>query len=297
MILTGRIIKGIGGFYYVDAAGCLYETRARGLFRKQQITPLVGDIADIDVISEEEKTAYLVDIHERKSSLVRPAVANVDQVLVIFAVAHPKLNTGLLDRFLINMEYQEVETVLAFSKSDLVTDEELEETCAIYENAGYRVIRLSNKTDRGLDEVRELLNGKLTVLSGPSGVGKSSLINNIVPEYNGETGDISKKLGKGKNTTRHAEIIPVRDAAKPETYIIDTPGYSSVELLLDDENEIRYYVREFEGLNEQCRFTGCVHLAEPGCAVKEKVENGEISPLRYKSYTEIFESIKSRRKW
>ncbi|MCR4846763.1 MAG: ribosome small subunit-dependent GTPase A [Eubacterium sp.] len=297
MTLKGRIIKGIGGFYYVDAAGVLYETRARGLFRKTGITPLVGDIAEIDVISEEEHTAYLTEIDERTSCLTRPAVANVDQVLVIFACTNPPANTGLLDRFLLNMEKQEIETCIVFSKIDLLEDapDELDKLCGIYEKTGYKVIRLSNKSEEGLDAIKDFIRGKKTVLSGPSGVGKSSLINNLVPGFDAETGDISKKLGKGKNTTRHTEFISVPGEA--DTFIIDTPGYSSIELLIDDENDVKYYVREFGGFNEQCRFAGCVHVAEPGCMIKDRVENGEISEQRYQSYVDIYNEIKNRRKW
>ncbi len=311
MILRGRIIKGIGGFYYVDAAGVLYECRARGLFRKQGITPLVGDMADIELISEEDRTAYLVDIADRKSELIRPAVANVDQVMVIFACTHPTPNLGLIDRYLINMELQEVETVLVISKADLVSgdeaindkdtndkdtdDNEADRLRDIYSKAGYRVIVLSNTTGEGLDEIKELLKGKMTVLSGPSGVGKSSLINNLAPHYEGETGDISKKLGKGKNTTRHTEIIEIEDME--DSFIIDTPGYSSIQLLVEEEDDIRLYMREFEDLNGKCKFGGCVHMAEPGCLVKEAVSEGRISQERYNSYTDIYNEIKDRRKW
>ena len=294
MILRGRIIKGIGGFYYVDAAGVLYECRARGLFRKQGITPLVGDMADIELISEEDRTAYLVDIADRKSELIRPAVANVDQVMVIFACTHPTPNLGLIDRYLINMELQEVETVLVISKADLVSNE-AERLRDIYSKAGYRVIVLSNTTGEGLNEIKELLKGKMTVLSGPSGVGKSSLINNLAPHYEGETGDISKKLGKGKNTTRHTEIIEIEDME--DSFIIDTPGYSSIQLLVEEEDDIRLYMREFEDLNGKCKFGGCVHMAEPGCLVKEAVSDGRISQERYNSYTDIYNEIKDRRKW
>ncbi len=295
MTLKGRIIKGIGGFYYVDAAGVLYETRARGLFRKQGKTPLVGDIAEIDQINEDDKTAFLVGIEDRKTELIRPAVANVDQVFIIFSCHHPKPNFGLLDRYLINMEKQSVKTYIILSKTDLLDDEITDEMAGIYESAGYDVIKLSNITGEGMDKVKDILRGKMTVLSGPSGVGKSSFINGLVPEYKGETGEISKKLGKGKNTTRHAEIIPVPDME--DTFVIDTPGYTSLELLVEDENDIRYYIREFEDLNDKCKYTGCVHIAEPSCVVKEKLEAGEISEQRYKSYVDIFNEVKNRRKW
>lgn len=301
MDLTGRIIKGIGGFYYVDAAGVLYETRARGLFRKQGITPLVGDSVTIEVIDETEKTAFLTDIQDRRSELIRPAVANVDQALVIFACAHPVPSTGLLDRFLINMERQEMETVIVLSKVDLLEDEdgrklpELESLSNMYRSAGYRVIELSNISGEGLKTIQDIIYGKTTVLSGPSGVGKSSLINSLVPGFGAETGDISKKLRKGKNTTRHTEIIPV--PKMDNTFVIDTPGYSSIELMVDDENDLKFYMREYEGLNETCKYTGCSHIAEPGCSVKEKVEEGVIPQGRYESYIDMFSEVKSRRKW
>ena len=218
-------------------------------------------------------------------------------MLVIFACTNPPANTGLLDRFLLNMEKQEIETCIVFSKIDLLEDEpdELDKLCGIYEKTGYKVIRLSNKSEEGLDAIKDFIRGKKTDLSGPSGVGKSSLINNLVPGFDAETGDICKKLGKGKNTTRHTEFISVPGEA--DTFIIDTPGYSSIELLIDDENDVKYYVREFGGFNEQCRFAGCVHVAEPGCMIKDRVENGEISEQRYQSYVDIYNEIKNRRKW
>lgn len=294
MVIKGKIIKGIGGFYYVDAAGVLYECRARGLFRKKSITPLVGDIADVEIISEEEKTGYVINIHERTLSLIRPAVANVDQVLVVFACVKPDFNEGLLDRFLINMEKQDVETVICISKVDIGDDDKVRRICHIYEEAGYRVITFSNKTGEGIDEIRKLIKGRTTVMSGPSGVGKSSLINNLVPGYEAETGEISDRIGRGRNTTRHTEIIPLGDG---ETYIVDTPGYSSIELMVQEENDIRYYFKEFNKFNDTCRFTGCVHMAEPDCSVKSAVDMGVISPERYESYREIFDKVKSRRKW
>lgn len=294
MILEGRIIKGIGGFYYVDAARTLYECRARGLFRKQGRTPLVGDIVDIEPIQEKEGTAYLVDIHERKSCLIRPAVANADQVILIFSVMNPSPRRELIDRFLLNMEMQEIETILCISKMDLEGEEEsVGRLREVYEHAGYHTMSISNKTGEGIDELQEMLKGKTTVLSGPSGVGKSSLINSITKEYRMEVGGISEKIGRGKNTTRHAEIIPINE----DSFIIDTPGYSSIDIMCKEAGELQYYMREFEGTLGECRFAGCAHISEPGCAVKAAVEYGRISEERYKSYVGIYEEIKSRRRY
>ena len=290
--LTGKIIKGIGGFYYVDAASALYECRARGVFRKQGVTPLVGDIVDIEPTAE-EGVAFLTDIHERKSQMIRPAVANVDQVVLIFSCASPNPNPGLIDRFLINMQLQDMETIIVISKSDLVTTQELESLSDIYSRAGYEVITISNKTGAGIDAVRKLLSDKMTVLSGPSGVGKSSLINSLIPDSEIETGDISRKIGRGKNTTRHSEVFNIDETS----YIIDTPGYSSIEVMCRDEGEVAPLMREFAPHLGSCRFTGCAHISEPDCAIKEAVEKGEISRVRYDSYVEIYESIKKRRKW
>ena len=237
---------------------------------------------------------FYMSAEDRKCELVRPAVSNVDQVMLIFACTHPEPNTGLIDRFLINMERQEMDVILVISKVDL-QDSRADQLRRIYTGAGYQVIMLSNQTGEGLEDIRECLRDRTTVLSGPSGVGKSSLINSLIPEYAAETGDISRKLGKGRNTTRHTEIVEIEGMAG--SFIIDTPGYSSVELLVEDERDIRLYMREFRDINETCRFAGCVHMAEPGCSVKARVDSGLISGERYIGYTNIYNDIKSRRKW
>ncbi len=306
--INGRIIKGIGGFYYVDAAGVVYETRARGVFRVQGRKPLVGDIVQIELISEEEKTAVLVEIEERKNSLIRPEVANVDQALVIFAGTHPEPNLFQLDKFLVNMEKQGVHSTVVFSKVDLDSSKnknaDLETLCNIYANAGVNIIRYSAITGEGLEDIKELIKGKTTVLSGPSGVGKSTLINTLAPHYEGETGDISKKLGKGKNTTRQAEIIKVDDE---NTYMIDTPGYSSVKLIVEEEKELGNLIPEFQESIGQCRFADCMHINEIDCAVKSRVMSEKtgheplskqaISLERYNNYIKMVEEVKEGRNW
>ncbi len=291
-MINGRIIKGIGGFYYVVAAHTLYECRARGLFRKEGRTPLVGDIVDIEPTGEEGK-AYLLDIHERSSELVRPAVANADQVLLVFSASKPAVSDGLIGRFLANMEQQDIETSLCLTKTDHLSEEELESIKKNYELAGYDLYPVSNKTGEGLDMVRSFLKGKKTVLSGASGVGKSSLIKSIIPDSNVEVGEISQKIGRGKNTTRHTEIIPVDETS----FVYDTPGYSSIELLINDESELDFLMREFRPYLGQCRFTGCSHLNEPDCIIREKVDEGVISHIRYESYKEMYLDVKGRRRW
>ena len=288
--LRGRIIKGIGGFYYVDTEDGLYETKARGLFRLEGITPLVGDMCEIDSCDAEKKTGNIINILPRKSALIRPAAANADQAVMIFAVKRPELSTGLLDRFLINMEKQELDTIIVFSKIDLDNPERLME---IYSSAGYKTLRISNKTGEGIGELKELLAGKISVLSGPSGVGKSSLINSLLEDDYAETGELSGKIGRGRNTTRHTEMIPLGK----DTFIMDTPGYSSIEVLWEDCSEIENGFREMRPYLGKCRFSGCSHISEPDCAVKEAVNRGDISEERYNSYKQIYEAVKGRKKY
>ena len=288
--LQGRIIKGVGGFYYIDTENGIYDSKARGIFRKEGITPLVGDMCEIDIVDEEKKTGNITGILPRKSALIRPAAANADQAVMIFAIKKPELSTGLLDRFLMNMEKQELETIIVFSKTDLDDPTALMD---IYGNAGYKVLSVSNKTKEGVDELKALLRGKISVLSGPSGVGKSSLINSLLEKEYAETGELSEKIGRGKNTTRHTELISLGD----DTYIMDTPGYSSIEVMYNDAEEVSYGFREMKPYLGKCRFTGCSHVAEPDCAVKNAVEEGVISRERYDSYVRIYEAVKSVRKY
>ena len=289
--LKGKIIRGVGGFYYVEAQGTVYECRARGLFRKQGVTPLVGDLVTIE--KDASGSAFLTSIDTRKSELIRPAVANADRAAIVFSAAHPAPRTGLVDRYLINLMRQEMEVQIVISKIDLAPANEVAHLKEIYELAGYHVTPVSNKTGEGIEEVKEMLQGRTTVLSGPSGVGKSSLINSVIPGLSLETGEISHKLHKGKNTTRHTEIIKIND----DSFIIDTPGFSSVDLLVKDESELKLYMKEFVELNEGCRFTGCAHINEPDCVVKEAVSAGRIARERYDSYCRIYEEVKAERKW
>ncbi len=292
--MTGKIMKGIGGFYYVYVEGAgLYECRAKGIFRNKKVKPNVGDIVDIDVISEEEKTGNLTVIHKRKNQLIRPMVANVDQALVIFAIHEPEPNFQLLNRFLIMMEKQQVPVIICFNKMDLATEEEKEQLRRDYENSGCRVLFSSAQEGEGIPEIKSLLRGKTTVMAGPSGVGKSSTLNSISEEKQMETGAVSEKIKRGRHTTRHSELIYLGE----DTYLMDTPGFSSLYLTDIDKEELRFYFPEFAEYENQCRFNGCSHIHEPGCAVKEALEEGKISRLRYEDYCYLYEELANARKW
>ena len=287
--MQGKIIKGIAGFYYVNVVESgVYECKAKGVFRKEKIKPLVGDNVRIEILDEENKTGNIVEIFPRKNELIRPAVANIDQALVVFAVTKPTPHFNLLDRFLVMMERKEIPVVLCFNKKDIATSPEIAELEAIYEKCGYPIVFTS-----ALEEIRRLLLKKTTAIAGPSGVGKSSLINLLQNQVQMETGTISRKIERGKHTTRHSELIAV-DA---DSYIMDTPGFSSLYVNDFEKEELKYYFREFASYEGQCRFQGCDHVHEPGCAVKEALEEGKIHPVRYKNYLEMYTELKEKKRY
>lgn len=292
--MRGKIIKGIAGFYYIYAEdGQVYECKAKGIFRKDNQKPLVGDNVEISILDENEKEGSVTAILPRKNSLIRPAVANVDQAFVIFAMENPKPNYMLLDRFLIMMEQQGIPAVVCFNKKDLGTEEELDFLYRTYTQCGYRVILSSALKGEGISEIHEILRGKTTVVAGPSGVGKSSLANSLQGEIQMETGEISKKLKRGKHTTRHSQVIPVGE----DTFLVDTPGFSSLYLTDMEEQELKNYFPEFREYEEECRFQGCRHIHEPGCAVKEALETDKISRLRYEDYLALHQELKEKRRY
>ena len=292
--MQGKIIKGIAGFYYVHVVESgLYECKAKGVFRKEKIKPLVGDVVEIDVLDEIEKKGNIVNILERKNELIRPAVANVDQALVVFAVTKPKPHFNLLDRFLIMMESKEIPVILCFNKKDIATEPEIQQLKEIYESCGYQMIFTSAVENENIEEVKEMLQGKTTVIAGPSGVGKSSLINILQPEAQMETGSISEKIERGKHTTRHSELIWIEN----QTYIMDTPGFSSLYTNTFEKEELKYYFTEFSPFEGKCRFQGCDHVHEPGCAVKEALEDGKIHTVRYENYLEMYKELKEKRRY
>ena len=292
--MQGKIVKGIAGFYYVHVAESgIYECKAKGAFRNQKVKPLVGDNVRLEVLDEEQKKGNIEEILPRKNELIRPAVANIDQALVIFAAAKPKPNFNLLDRFLILMQYQKVPAVVCFNKQDMVDAEELQLLKNTYESAGYPVLFTSAAKEEGITAIRELLKGKTTTVAGPSGVGKSSLINLLSPEAEMETGDISRKIERGKHTTRHSELF----ALDEDTFICDTPGFSSIYLPEMEKEELGIYFPEIAEYEPFCRFQGCAHIHEPGCGVKEALEEKKISPIRYDNYKLLYEELKDKRRY
>lgn len=292
--MQGKIVKGIAGFYYVHVAESgIYECKAKGIFRSQGMKPLVGDNVELTILDEAEKTGNIEKILPRKNELIRPAVANVDQALVIFAAAKPKPNFNLLDRFLISMSFQKVPVIICFNKQDMVSEEELRMLRDTYESAGYELHFTSALQQCGVEELRQILQGKTTTVAGPSGVGKSSLINILQPEAEMETGAISEKIERGKHTTRHSELF----ALDEESYIFDTPGFSSVFLPDLEKEELKEYFPEFAEYEPYCRFQGCVHIHEPGCSVKEALEEKKISPIRYENYKLLYEELKNKRRY
>ena len=291
-MIEGIITKGIGGFYYVKTKDKLYETRARGLFREEKITPLVGDKVLIRI--NEDGSGYVEEIKPRKTKLLRPPVANVDQVIIVMSLKSPSINLWLLDRFLVMAEFEGIENiVIALSKVDLVENEEVKKIKEIYELAKYKFIEISNLENIGIDQIKNVLNNHITVFAGPSGVGKSTLLNSIDKSLELETGSVSQKTERGKHTTRHSEVFHTED----NTYVIDTPGFST--LYIDDMNkdEIKDYFIEFLRYEPECKFTGCSHINEPVCGVKEALTRGDISQLRYGNYVEMYNELKEQRRW
>ena len=298
--MTGTIIKGIAGFYYVYVNGSgVYECKAKGAFRKAGIKPLVGDSVEIAVLDHEKKLGNVEKILPRKNSIVRPAVANVDQALVIFATASPEPNLNLLDRFLVMMEYQNVTVHICFNKMDLSDGQWQQELAEIYGNAGYEVHFTAAKksedadADDGGEDIRNLLKGKITRVAGPSGVGKSTLINCLKGDTVMETGSVSEKIGRGKHTTRHSQLIYLGD----DTFIVDTPGFSSMYIPEFEKEDLKDCYPEFDKYAHECKFLGCVHINEPKCGVKDALARGEISQERYDNYKLLYEEIASRRKY
>ena len=293
--MKGKIIKGIAGFYYVHVPieDEIIECKAKGIFRKHNLKPLVGDDVEIDTNDQPEGKGTITRILPRKNDIIRPAVANVDQAMVIFAAAEPSPNLNLLDRFLIMMQQQNVHTIICFNKKDIVNQREAGLLIDTYMRSGYEVVSISVLQKDGIPIIRSILKGKTTVLAGPSGVGKSSLVNIVSPKVQMEIGSVSEKIKRGKHTTRHSELIYI----DKNTYVMDTPGFSSLYINEIEKEELKNYFNEFDEYEDKCRFIGCMHLNEPGCAVKEALKEGVISGIRYDNYKALYKELKDIKKY
>ena len=288
----GRIIKGIGGFYYVMSGDNLIECRARGIFREQGITPMVGDKVNFR-FDENTGTGYIEEIHERKSELLRPMVSNVTQAIIVVSTKDPEPNLWLVDKMLTMAEEQKLNIVMCINKSDL-DEQKAKEFASLYDIAGYHTILTSNKTGLGIDALRDLLNNNISVFAGASGSGKSSLLNSINPSFKLLTDQVSRKTSRGRHTTRHAELYALSD----ESFVLDTPGFSSLAIdFVQEPEDLRFYYREIELYSGKCKFQSCLHDSEPGCEVKKAVEAGNIGESRYKNYIILLDELRKRRKF
>lgn len=292
-MIKGKLIKGIGGFYYVEADDVIYECKARGSFRKQKITPLVGDDVEISINEDNNVDNAIEKILDRKNDMIRPPLANLDQLFIISSLVDPKINTQIIDKLIAIAEYKHIEPILVLTKTDL--EEDYQQYVDIYTNAGFKVVVCDNTKGTGAEEVKALLKGKISAFTGNTGVGKSTLLNNIAPELDLATGETSKKLGRGRHTTRHSELFKVCGG-----YIADTPGFSSLdfercEKILKDE--LPYCFREFEPYLDDCKFTTCAHINDKGCAVCKALEEGKISKSRHDSYVAMYNEVKDIKEW
>lgn len=279
--MQGLIVKGIGGFYYVKVKDEIIECKARGKFRHDELTPMVGDRVEITV---KDGKGAIEKINERYNTLIRPVVANVTQALVVFSLKNPDINEELLNKFLLLCEHNKLKVVVCFNKLDLKENREEEKVIDMVRDAGYEILFIQSNIGIGIDKIKEKLKDNVTVLCGPSGVGKSTILNQLAGRELMETGDISKKLNRGKHTTRHSELIEVFGG-----YIVDTPGFSSLSTDFIDKDDLQYGFPEFEAYHGKCKFSSCMHYKEPNCAIKKAVEEGNVNNSRYDFYVKILE--------
>lgn len=297
-MIQGKIIKGIAGFYYVKAHETTYECSARGRFRNQDISLLIGDDVEIAIEHKESlrgeyKTASIEKVLPRKNNMVRPPVANVDQAIIVFSANHPKPNLDLLDKLLILVQEQNIDACICINKVDTDEDEEYLRTKEIYQKIGYTVFPTSATEHIGINRLKDYLKDKTSFFAGNSGVGKSTLLNAVQPSFELETGALSEKIQRGKHTTRHVELMPLEAGG----YVLDTPGFSSVSIEHLDADDLKNYYIEFQEYEGTCKFTGCSHIHEPNCSVKKAVEEEEIHRRRYEGYITMYKALKDIRRW
>ena len=286
--IRGIILKGVGGFYYVESAEGIYECKARGIFRKTGVTPLPGDRVVLSAVDEAKKIGSINEILPRENLLARPAVANADQLIIVVSVKSPDPELLLVDKLLIEAEKNGMEAVICVNKIDLDKENDNIKIVEAYSGTGYKIFPASFKTGEGLENVREVLKGKVSVLAGQSGVGKSTMLNRIAGAWVMETGDVSRKTERGRHTTRHAELIKLDSGG----YVADTPGFGTLELPDVSHEELEVFYPDFETYRGKCRFSGCSHVSEPGCAVKEAVEGRLIDAGRYGRYVRLYNILK-----
>lgn len=284
--MTGRVVKGIGGFYYVSDGKKVYMGNARGILKRKKNIIYVGDIVDFDI--REDGDCIITKVHKRKNFLIRPPVSNLDKLVVVFAAADPEVNYLSVDKLCASSENIDVSVIICITKKDLVDQARLDELMSVYKDI-FPTFAVNSTTGEGVDELLECIKGSAVALAGPSGVGKSTLLNAITEgAASAETGELSEKTGRGKHTTRHVEIFDLGD----DTYVYDTPGFTSLDLMVDDPVRVRDLFVEFLDHKSYCKYRDCLHINEPECSVKEALADGEIQKTRYDSYLAIYEEVK-----
>lgn len=290
-MMNGKIVKGIGGFYYVETADGLFECKARGAFRKEKITPMVGDNVSITINTQAENTIDHIEM--RRNFLLRPPLANLDQLFIVSSVVDPAVHVLHIDKLTAIAQYKGIACIIVFTKTDL--SNAYQEYAAIYRQAGFKTILCDNTKQTGIEEIRALLTGKISAFTGNSGVGKSTILNHLQPGLKLQTGETSKKLGRGKHTTRHCELFRIAGG-----YVADTPGFSSIDFEKSEKilkEDLPYCFQDFLPFLEDCRFTSCSHTGDKGCAVCKAVDDGKISASRHSSYIQMYQDVKDVKEW